>query len=84
MIEWIGYDFDPEESWEIETLELALGHGSGLYRIFVEFLAVTFSVIHSKLYMPVKGLFAILLSDIMFGLGLSLVSASGIRINAII
>jgi SAM-dependent methyltransferase len=50
----------PEPTWEIEKLELALGHGSGLYRILVEFFAVTASVIHSKLYMPTKGLFAIL------------------------
>ena len=50
----------PDEIWEMEKLKLALGHGSGLYRILVEFFAVTASVIHSKLYMPTKGLFAIL------------------------
>ncbi|MCA9174865.1 MAG: class I SAM-dependent methyltransferase [Planctomycetales bacterium] len=54
----------PAPDWEIEQLELALGHGSGLYRILVEFCAVTASVVHSKLYMPVKGAAAIGLSPL--------------------
>jgi SAM-dependent methyltransferase len=48
------------EQWEIEELELALGHGSGFYRILVEFLAVNASIVSQRLYKPVKGLSAIL------------------------
>lgn len=50
----------PDDRWEIERLELSVGHGSGLYRILVEFTAVTASAIHSKLYMPAKGIAALL------------------------
>lgn len=49
----------PARSWTLEKVELALGHGSGFYRILVEFLAVTASALHRRLYMPVKGLSAI-------------------------
>ena len=56
----------PEDKWEMEQLELALGHGSGFYRILVEFCAVTASVIHSKLYMPTKGLCAILFAPLQW------------------
>ncbi len=47
--------------WQIEKLETSLGHGSGFYRIAVEFLAVTASCVHHKIYIPVKALAAILL-----------------------
>ena len=56
----------PEDKWEIETLELSLGHGSALYRIVVEFNAVTASVIHPKLYMITKGLSAILCAPLQW------------------
>ena len=46
--------------WERRELELTLGHGSGLYRILVEFLAVTASTISQRFYRPVKGLAALL------------------------
>jgi SAM-dependent methyltransferase len=49
----------PKDKWEIESVELALGHGSALYRIMVEFLAVTASCAHARLYMPAKGLAAL-------------------------
>ncbi len=48
------------EQWKIEELELALGHGSGFYRILVEFLAVNASIVSQRLYRPVKGLSALL------------------------
>ncbi len=50
----------PGDRWEIEKLELSVGHGSGLYRILVEFTAVTASALHSRLYMPAKGIAALL------------------------
>lgn len=50
----------PDVLWEMEKFDLALGHGSGFYRILVEFCAVTMSAVHSKLYMPTKGACAIL------------------------
>lgn len=61
----------PNDKWEIETLELALGHGSGFYRILVEFCAVTASVLHSKLYMPTKGACAILFAPLQWLDGLT-------------
>jgi SAM-dependent methyltransferase len=47
--------------WQIEKVGISVGHGTAAYRILVEFAAVTFSVLHSSLYRPVKGLSAILL-----------------------
>ena len=46
--------------WEIQEVNPSLGHGSGFYRIFVEFMAVTSSAIWGKLYQPTKGLCAVL------------------------
>ena len=43
------------KQWTIEELEPSLGHGSGFYRILVEFAAVTCSVVSEKLYKPAKG-----------------------------
>jgi SAM-dependent methyltransferase len=48
------------ESWKLQTLDLTLGHGSGLYRVLVEFLAVTASAISQRLYRPTKLLAALL------------------------
>lgn len=47
------------EQWEIEELDLSLGHGSGFYRILVEFLAVNASIVSQRLYKPAKGLAAL-------------------------
>lgn len=47
-------------AWQREVLEISLGHGSGFYRIHVEFWAVTFSCISQRLYRPVKALAALL------------------------
>lgn len=49
------------DQWDIETVGVAVGHGTALYRIFVEFMAVTASALHRSLYRPAKGLAAILL-----------------------
>lgn len=48
-------------NWEIQKVERSLGHGSGMYRIGVEFFAVTASCLHNKLYLPTKGVACILL-----------------------
>ncbi len=48
------------EQWQLQELELSLGHGSGFYRILVEFMAVNASIVSQRLYRPVKGLAAIL------------------------
>jgi len=46
--------------WNIEKVGLSVGHGTAVYRILVEFVAVTFSVLSHRLYKPAKGLSAIL------------------------
>jgi hypothetical protein len=43
----------------LRELELSIGHGSGFYRILVEFIAVTASAFSQRLYRPVKGLAAV-------------------------
>lgn len=47
------------ENWQIAELQTSLGHGSGFYRVLVEFLAVTASSISQRLYKPAKGLAAV-------------------------
>ena len=49
------------DQWYIQELDISLGHGSALYRIAVEFVAVTASVLHDKLYLPAKTFAAICL-----------------------
>lgn len=41
--------------WIIEDLDISLGHGSGFYRIAVEYFAVNFSLVSQRLYLPAKG-----------------------------
>lgn len=41
-------------TWQLEQLAISLGHGSGFYRIAVEFVAVTTSCIAPRLYHPAK------------------------------
>lgn len=53
--------FKPER-WTVRELDVSLGHGSGLYRILVEFFAVNASLISPRLYMPCKGASAVLFS----------------------
>ena len=47
--------------WTVDQVGISVGHGTALYRIAVEFAAVTASAIHQVLYKPAKGLAAILL-----------------------
>lgn len=50
----------PPSTWEIEELERSLGHGSGFYRVLVEFLAVNTSLLSRRLYRPTKALSSLL------------------------
>ena len=43
------------QPWEVIEIQPTLGHGSGFYRILVEFMAVNASVVYSRLYKPAKG-----------------------------
>ncbi len=47
--------------WAIRRGGISLGHGSGFYRIAVEYVAVNFSLVHERLYLPAKALAAVLL-----------------------
>jgi SAM-dependent methyltransferase len=49
-----------EPCWTRESLQITLGHGSGFYRISVEFLAVTFSCFSQRFYRPSKAAAALL------------------------
>ena len=53
-----------EKCWNLEQVGPSLGHGSGLYRILVEFCAVTASCFSNYFYKPVKGLAAIICSPL--------------------
>ena len=57
--------FDGPE-WEIDQLTISVGHGSGFYRIAVEFVAVTASCLCSILYRPTKAVASIFLYPIKF------------------
>lgn len=54
----------PEPEWTVEDVDIALGHGSGFYRIAVEFLAVTASAAARSLYLPTKGLATVALAPL--------------------
>lgn len=47
--------------WIPKEIAISVGHGSGFYRIAVEFLAVSASCIWSRLYLPAKGAAALML-----------------------
>jgi SAM-dependent methyltransferase len=73
----IGYHPSPRDYWrftaeglrrlvesaglELERLEPSVGAGSGMYRIAVEFWAVLAAAAWARLYLPAKGLAAMLL-----------------------
>jgi SAM-dependent methyltransferase len=58
-VQGLEHLFSPPR-WEREDLQITLGHGSGFYRIAVEFMAVTASCISQRLYKPMKGATALL------------------------
>lgn len=47
--------------WQQDSISITLGHGSGFYRIAVEFIAVTASCISQGFYRPSKAIFALTL-----------------------
>jgi len=55
----LEYLFDNDQ-WAMEEIEITLGHGSGFYRIAVEYAAVSASLISQRLYLPAKAAAAIL------------------------
>jgi SAM-dependent methyltransferase len=54
----------PSSEWEIIERNISVGHGSGFYRILVEFLAVHFSIFGGRIYRLAKGLFAVVFSPL--------------------
>lgn len=52
--------------WSRESLQITLGHGSGFYRIAVEFWAVTFSCLAQRLYRPAKAVAAVFCYPLKF------------------
>jgi SAM-dependent methyltransferase len=52
--------FDNQD-WALEELGISVGHGTGFYRIAVEFFAVTAAVVHRRLYLSTKAICAVLL-----------------------
>lgn len=73
----IGYHPGPTDFWRFtkegikeiveqsgfvcEEIGISVGGGTGFYRIVVEFIAVLFSQVSEKLYLPCKGIAALLL-----------------------
>lgn len=55
-----------DASWEIQEVDQSLGHGSGFYRILVEFLAVNASCLSKYFYKPIKGISALLFFPLQF------------------
>lgn len=47
--------------WSVELVAPSLGHGSGFYRVAVEYCAITAGAIASPLYLPAKAAAALLL-----------------------
>lgn len=47
--------------WVIEEVDLTLGHGSGFYRIAVEYVAVNASFLGHRAYLVTKGVAAVFL-----------------------
>lgn len=57
--------FNPDH-WTVQQIGISVGHGTGFYRIAVEFFAVTASAVHRSLYIPTKAAFSILLLPLKF------------------
>jgi SAM-dependent methyltransferase len=49
------------ERFEIVDLGISVGHGTGFYRIAVEYLAINASILHRNLYFPMKFVSALFL-----------------------
>jgi SAM-dependent methyltransferase len=45
--------------WEIQEICISVDHGTGFYRVAVEYVAVTFSAAHRFFYLPAKAVAAI-------------------------
>jgi SAM-dependent methyltransferase len=76
----IGYHSLPSDFWRFsqkgieefvrsagfipKKVEIATGSATGFYRIATEFMAILFSLVHPRCYLPAKGVFAFLLYPI--------------------
>lgn len=67
-------------AWEVVEVGPSLGYGSGLYRLAVEYAAITASVVASPLYLPVKTVAAFVLIPLRWVDGLTRFSPQGRRI----
>jgi SAM-dependent methyltransferase len=50
-----------DAGFEVDSLKISVGPGTGAYRILVEFVAIAASVVLPRLYRPAKGVAALLL-----------------------
>ena len=77
----LEYLFD-NNAWKLEEVGMVHGHGSGFYRILVEFIAVTASILSNRLYLPTKTLAAIIFIPLRLLDGLTQFSSQQDRIAA--
>ena len=70
------------DEWKLEEIGITLGHGSGFYRILVEFVAVTASIPFRQLYLPAKALAAFVFIPLRWLDGLTKYSSEQDRIAA--
>ena len=68
------------QPWEVLEVVPTLGHGSGMYRILVEFMAINASLFWSRLYKPMKGICSLLFSPLQWLDRLTQYSAEADRI----
>jgi SAM-dependent methyltransferase len=59
------------EGWMVEYVAPSLGHGSGFYRVAVEYCAITAGAIAAPLYLPAKAAAALLLIPVRWADALS-------------
>ena len=69
-------------AWKLEEIGMVHGHGTGFYRILVEFIAVTSSTLFTRLYLPAKTLAAIMFIPLRLLDGLTKFSSERDRIAA--
>lgn len=68
------------DAWVVEEVAPSLGHGSGFYRVAVEYVAITASAIAAPLYLPAKAAAALLLVPLRWADLLSARSSEAHRI----
>lgn len=66
--------------WKVDEIDISVGHGTGFYRVAVEFFAVSAAALSRRLYLPVKALFAILLYPVKLADAITAASPEAHRI----